>query len=176
MLPDRPPSLRTSPLAASVIAALACIVLQTSPSRAQAEVAPSPTEPSLALDSDRDAPWPRFALSFDGLGAVWNEYVGSLRAAPSRHLAFRLDLGLTRDRQLVGRSAVELWVLGRGLDGAYLSAGALAVTARRYGAFAEVGYVLPWRGLLIDLALRGEYGPGETRLRARARIALGATF
>lgn len=131
-----------------------CAVLGTAvPSSADAET------PSLAVRTDRRAPWTAHRIGADLLGLVWQRYRIDGQIGVGRYHGARIELGWDRGEQrgpLVGLG-YELWPMGRGVDGLFFTVGGRLGVAldgpERADAFAELGYRHVWRGATIGASL-----------------------
>ncbi|MBO6935796.1 MAG: hypothetical protein JJ863_12500 [Deltaproteobacteria bacterium] len=115
--------------------------------------------PSLAVRTDRRAPWSAHRVGGDLLGLAWKRVRLDAQIGVGRHHGARLELGWDRgelDGPLVGLG-YELWPMGRGVDGLFFVVGGRLSVAlegpERADAFAEIGYRHLWRGATIGASL-----------------------
>ncbi len=166
--------LRRSLLALSFLA-----ILCTSQSGEAQRLDPA-SAPSQALETDQAAPWLRWGLSIDGLAPIWNEYVVTGHAMPSRYAGFRLSGGYRRgeNASFLLRGALDIRPMGHSFDGLLLSVGAGWEGGRRVVGIAEAGYSVSWRGLFVSLAagIHIDRQNGDWRAEPRARLSVGWTF
>ena len=138
--------------------------------------------PSLAARGDRSAPWQHFALSTNVLAPIWNEYGLALHAMPSRFVGGQLEFAYRRgdDSGFVGRLAVDLRPMGRSFDGLSVMFGAAyeGRSERRIGVFADAGYSMTWRGILVGASIGVELQLNEQIhvFRPRGAIRAGWAF
>lgn len=144
--------------------------------------------PSLAVRTDRGTPWLRYAVAFDLLGIAWNDYRLSATVGIERHLGVRLEGEWRRglDRGPGGGLGIELWPLGRGVDGPTVYVGTdvavdLDRDRRAVGAQIELGYTFVWRGVALSGALgaRSQWTLGLQRDHGYAptgRVTIGWAF
>ncbi len=145
-------------------------------------------EPSLAVRTDRGTPWLRYAVAFDLLGIAWNDYRLSATIGVERHLGVRVEGEWRRglDRGPGGGLGVELWPLGRGVDGPTVYVGSdVAIDLDRerkvVGALIELGYTFVWRGVALSGAIgaRSQWTLGLQRDHGYAptgRVTVGWAF
>ncbi len=124
------------------------------PARADDEAAPS-----LAVRTDRRAPWTAHRVGGDLLGIAWGRYRLDGQIGVGRHHGARVELGWQRGE---GRGPLlglgyELWPMGRGVDGLFFAVGGRARVVlegpERVQAFAELGYRHVWRGATIGASV-----------------------
>jgi len=139
----------------SLSISILCVLLSASlPAAAEDSEAPS-----LAVRTDRRAPWSAHRVGGDLLGLGWKRYRLDAQIGVARHHGPRVELGWARGEQagpLLGLG-YELWPMGRGVDGVFFAVGGrLAVVLggpERVDAFAELGYRHLWRGATIGASL-----------------------
>lgn len=137
-----------------MISALFAILGPSAPVRAENDSAPS-----LAVRTDRRAPWTAHRVGGDLLGIGWSRYRLDAQIGIARHHGARIELGWKRGEErgpLLGLG-YELWPMGRGVDGLFLAVGGRARVAfggpERLLAFGELGYRHVWRGATIGVSL-----------------------
>ncbi|MCB9633883.1 MAG: hypothetical protein H6721_17325 [Sandaracinus sp.] len=141
-------------------------------SRAPSPPAEAPAPPLESQLDRRVEPWTGYGLSVDAVGAVFGAYDLRIDVGLTRHVGVGLMPGWRRRDGVHGPSlggSVEVWPLGRGLDGLALGVEAqLAWFPGRpdRGLFSTAGYVAyrhVWRGVLAGagVGLRHERGLGS---------------
>ncbi len=96
-----------------------CLVSVCANPAGTAHAAPDPQAPSLTTRAEPEAPWMRLAVSVDLLALAFDEYRAMVTYGVHRFVGVRLDGAWRRDEtHRIGVGAgIELWPLGRGVDG-----------------------------------------------------------
>lgn len=133
-----------------------CFALLGSSAEVLADDEPAP---SLAVRTDRRAPWTAHRVGGDLLGIGWGRYRLDAQIGLGRYHGPRIELGWKRGGErgpLLGLG-YELWPMGRGVDGLFFVVGGRARIVlqgpERVQAFAELGYRHEWRGATLGLSL-----------------------
>lgn len=156
-----------------------------SSSRATRRVLPVGDAPAPSLESRLDRPlepWIGRALSVDAVGIVFGAYDLRLDLGLTRFVGVGLSPGWLRREELHGPSfglTLELWPLGRGLDGLALGVEAEVAwlpASRDRGLFSVTGqaaYRHVWRGVVagVGVGVRHERGLGAASQDLARRLS-----